>query len=145
MRKVMFQVGATGGQGPVVGPGPQKAGHMTGAGTGLGQGCAQFGNVHVAYGKALIRGESHELSTKRRGHALRMHWYRYTTMKSSRIKPSLANLGARLPRLVDQPTPEAGVREKGPKAQDSFEVWHHHASVRRPAEWALMLQFDQRR
>jgi hypothetical protein len=41
--------------------------------------------------------------------------------------------------------PDGGAREKGSKAQDTFEVWHHHASLRRPSEWALMLQFDQRR
>ena len=89
--------------------------------------------------------ESHELSTKRSGRALEPHWYRINTMNSSRINPNHSSLNARLPRLVDQPSPDTGAREKGPKAQDGFEVWHHHGSVRRPAEWALMLQFDQRR
>ncbi|NBT10911.1 MAG: hypothetical protein EBT24_07915 [Betaproteobacteria bacterium] len=66
-------------------------------------------------------------------------------MNSSRSKSSAARLVAARPQLVDQPSPEGGARDKGSKAQDSFEVWHHHGSLRQPSEWALMLQFDQRR
>ena len=66
-------------------------------------------------------------------------------MKTRRTPSASASLAAPLNRLLDQPTPDASAREKGPKAQDTFEVWHHHSSLRRPSEWALMLQFDQRR
>ncbi|NBO76187.1 MAG: hypothetical protein EBV28_04045 [Betaproteobacteria bacterium] len=89
----------------------------------------------------MVRG----LSTKADTPALCMHWYCLTTMKPNRSSSPLARLGSTLPRLVDQPAPEAGARDKGPKSQDQFEVWHHHGSLRRPSEWDLMLQFDQRR
>lgn len=36
-------------------------------------------------------------------------------------------------------------RDKGPKALDRFEVWHHHVSLRQPGELALMLRLDERR
>lgn len=66
-------------------------------------------------------------------------------MKSSRSQTSLSSLGERLPRLLNRGAPDADARDKGPKSQDAFEVWHHHASLRRPSEWDLLLQFDQRR
>jgi hypothetical protein len=96
-------------------------------------------------GLSLIRQVLRGLSTKADRAALKTHWYCITTMNSSRSSTSLNRLGTTLPRLVDQPAPEEGVRDKGSKSQDRFEVWHHHGSLRRPAEWALMLQFDQRR
>lgn len=37
------------------------------------------------------------------------------------------------------------LRDKGSKAEDGFEVWHHHVDVGHPAELARLLQFDQRR
>lgn len=40
---------------------------------------------------------------------------------------------------------EPSVREKGSKAGDGFEVWHHHVHLDQPSELALMLQFDERR
>lgn len=40
---------------------------------------------------------------------------------------------------------KAPQHDKGSKSADSFEVWHHHQSVRQPAEWALMMRFDRRR
>ena len=66
-------------------------------------------------------------------------------MKTSRKPSPTDTLNAGISRMVEQPMPDGGAREKGSKAQDTFEVWHHHASLRRPSEWALMLQFDQRR
>ncbi len=66
-------------------------------------------------------------------------------MNSTRSKSTLSALSQRLPKLSSGHSVDADGREKGPKAQDSFEVWHHHASLRRPSEWDLMLQFDQRR
>ena len=35
--------------------------------------------------------------------------------------------------------------DKGPKEPDGFEVWHHHQSVRDPAEFDLMVKLDERR
>ncbi len=68
-------------------------------------------------------------------------------MNSTRSSSPLSRLGSTQSRLVDQPVPvpEADARDKGSKSQDQFEVWHHHGRPRRPSEWALMLQFDQRR
>jgi len=57
----------------------------------------------------------------------------------------MGSMAGPIPRLLDQSAPDAKAREKGSKAHDTFEVWHHHASVRRSSEWALMLRFDQRR
>jgi len=48
-------------------------------------------------------------------------------------------------RKVSAPLTALIERDKGPKDSDRFEVWHHHASLRRPGEYALMLQLDQRR
>jgi hypothetical protein len=66
-------------------------------------------------------------------------------MKTSRKPAPAASLNAGISRMVEQPVPAGDAREKGSKSQDTFEVWHHHASLRHPSEWALMLQFDQRR
>ena len=66
-------------------------------------------------------------------------------MNSTRNPYTLSTLSQRLPKLLSGAAVDVDGREKGPKAQDSFEVWHHHASLRRPSDWALMLQFDQRR
>jgi hypothetical protein len=85
------------------------------------------------------------LSTKPARPALWMQSVCITTMNSTRSSSPLSRLGSTLPRLGDQPAPEDGARDKGSKSQDQFEVWHHHSSLRRPSEWALMLQFDQRR
>jgi len=85
------------------------------------------------------------LSTKLDQPALWIHWYCIITMNSSRSSNPLNRLGTDLPRLLDHPTPDGGGRDKGSKSLDRFEVWHHHNSLRRPSEWALMLQFDQRR
>jgi hypothetical protein len=35
--------------------------------------------------------------------------------------------------------------DKGSKEPDGFEVWHHHQSVRDPAEFDLMVKLDERR
>ena len=43
---------------------------------------------------------------------------------------------------TDMPT---DTRDKGPKASDQYEVWHHHVSLRRPGEMDLMLRLDRRR
>ncbi len=66
-------------------------------------------------------------------------------MNTTRSKSTLTSFSERLPRLLNrQPGDEDG-RDKGSKSQDAFEVWHHHGSLRHPSEWALLLQFDQRR
>lgn len=66
-------------------------------------------------------------------------------MKTQRSTPSLSALSERLPRLLSRKASDADARDKGPKTQDAFEVWHHHVALRRPSEWELLLQFDQRR
>lgn len=66
-------------------------------------------------------------------------------MKNNRTAQSLTNLTERIPRLLGRSSADPQARDKGPKSHDSFEVWHHHGALRRPAEWDLLLQFDQRR
>ncbi len=68
-----------------------------------------------------------------------------TTMKSPRSQSSVSTSSDRFPRLLGRQAADELVRDKGSKSQDSFEVWHHHGSLRRPSDWALLLQFDQRR
>lgn len=86
-----------------------------------------------------------ELSTNGASAALRPYRHRSTAMKSNRSTPSRSSLKDRLPRILGTAPSDTEAREKGPKTQDAFEVWHHHAALRRPAEWDLLLQFDQKR
>ena len=58
----------------------------------------------------------------------------------NKIKGLQRNIAQRVAAVA---RPEA--EDKGPKASDAFEVWHHHAATRNPAHLALMLRFDQRR
>jgi hypothetical protein len=92
-----------------------------------------------------IHGRRSELSTNGATAALSPYCQRSTAMKSNRSTPSRSSLKDRLPRILGSAPSDTEARDKGPKTQDAFEVWHHHAALRRPAEWDLLLAFDQRR
>jgi hypothetical protein len=66
-------------------------------------------------------------------------------MKTTRTAQTLTSLSERIPRLLSRSAADPQAKDKGPKSHDAFEVWHHHAALRRPAEWDLLLQFDERR
>ncbi len=67
-------------------------------------------------------------------------------MNSKRSKSALTSLGERFPKLLGRDPSEPQGPEKGPKAQDAFEVWHHHSAARHSGgDWALLLELDQRR
>ena len=66
--------------------------------------------------------------------------------------PGLASVAARAAQVAQaarqdlRPVPAARIdADKGPKEPDGFEVWHHHQSVRDPAEFDRMVKLDERR